>query len=91
MADQDFEQLLAIIKQLNSQLEMVKGNMAKFQESFLKTGSQEFIKALNNQRIEAQKLGQELLKAQQAYEKLKQSQSTGPNTHIPHPPGTPSP
>lgn len=86
MANQDFEKLLAVIRQLNAQLDTVTGNIARFQREFSKSGAEEFNKALANQRVQAQLLSQELLEAEQRYTAMFNAAKKGRSGSTP-PPG----
>jgi len=75
-AEQDFNKLLAVIKQLNSQLNIANSTITQMQKIFSATGSENFNKALANQRIQAERLNQELVAATNNYLKLKNAAVT---------------
>ena len=90
MAEQDFERLLGIVNQLRIELDLTNQSIATFQKRFSQTGSQEFNRALSQQKVLAEQLTKQLNAAQQAYSNLSASSKTA-YTNIPHPPGSTPP
>lgn len=90
MAEQEFEKLLQIIKELQSQLKLAQDTMGNFKKQFSKTGAEEFNQLLAHQRLEAERLTKELERLQRAYNNLKTPTNVGtvgqPNV-IPTPQG----
>lgn len=83
MANQDFEQLLGTIRVLNQQLDILRNTINQFQTEFRKTGSEEFSRALAQQRILAEQLSNRLADAVNQYNRLKQAAQRGAVNTIP--------
>ncbi len=83
MANSDFEQLLGTIRVLNQQLDQLKTTIGQFSREFRQTGSEDFSRALAQQRLLAEQLANQLANATNQYNRMKEAAKQAATNTIP--------